>query len=263
MQRFIRALLCIALSAFALDAFAAVAFVQAKSTGMGAGSVTSIAATFSAAVTSGNAVVGVAAVGNSNPSALSTITDDKGNNYTIVRKTADATNGELLATFYLLNITNAPTVITANFSGTESDSGISMMEVSGVATSSALDVETGQVEATPGTGTDALNSTAVTTTTAGQFIFAGAVRTGNRGGGSAEFTPGTGFTEPANAEWITNGHIALSSEYQIQGSAGSIDGTFTVVTNDGHIAMIETFKAAGGAVVVPQALHHLIQQTIQ
>ncbi len=223
--------------------FAANAFVQAQILGTDGTTATTIAATFSTAVTSGNLVAGACMWGSANTSDLTSVTDNQSNTYTIVRSIADAGDGQSAATFYRANVTNAPTTVTCNLAASLPYRGISIHEVSGADTSAPLGVETGQTQQSPGTGANALTSGSVTTTTNGEYIYGVSFNDGDLGTGSSDFAPGTGFTE--RSEHLTTTELSLASEDQIQTSAGSIAATFTLARNFSHITFIMTFKAAG------------------
>ena len=134
-----------------------------------------IAVSFPSVVTSGNTVAGFVTWGSDIATNLSTVTDDKGNTYTIVRKT-NSTGGhnQSIASFYLQNIINSPQTLTATFSPAMAWRGIAVHEISGLCTTATtpscatpLDQETGQAQTTPGTGTDLVTSGPVTTTKSG------------------------------------------------------------------------------------------------
>ncbi len=240
----VTSLLLILLCFSATLAWSAASFVQSKATAA-EGIITSdtIAVAFDSAVGSGNTVCGGVTyqhtLGN-----VSSISDNQGNSYTVQRATnAGGSDTVALATFYRANITNAPTTITVTYSN------LSMIyralvvgEMSGVATA-PLDVETGQYQAAPGTGTDAVTSGGVTTTANGDFIcgFA-AVASAFR---ANSFTAGTGYTE--REETAPTSGIDLAFETQVQSSAGSIAATFTQANSDNTLAALLTFKVPGGS----------------
>src|SRR4051812_23306988 len=92
---------------------------------------TTIAAT-GAAVWVGKFIVGIFFhdVGGA---TLTSITENKGNNYTISDVVSDSPNGHGAQSFFLGNITNGPSVLTATFSGTTNFITIVWNEYSGVA----------------------------------------------------------------------------------------------------------------------------------
>jgi hypothetical protein len=208
---------------------------QTNSTGASAGA--SIAITFSSAVTSGNTVVGGVSWGTAN-NDLTSVTDDKGNTYNIVRTVSDSGNGQTQATFYLANITNAPTVITANFTNTPAYRAITATELSGVATT-PLDGQTGQLQSAPGTGTDAITSLTITPTQNGDYIYGVTFDTSTHNIPSA----GTNFTSLAS---VGDGATTQSglSEGLVQGTAASIAATFTGA-NDNYASFVLAFKSSG------------------
>lgn len=220
---------------------AAAAFVQSKSAQAATSSAT-IAVTLTSTVASGGAVAGcvVAARNDLATPAVSTILDDKSNSYTPVSSIGDGINGAVTISFYALNITNAPQTITVTFTAATDFRTIAVTEASGVATSNALDQSTGQAQDVAGTGTDATTSGAVTTTSAGQFVFGCSVNTEEAFG---SFTAGTGFTSREN---LSGAYPFAATEDLVQGAAGSIAATFTMSGGRRSTTEIMTFKAAGG-----------------
>src|SRR6185312_3488206 len=135
-----------------------------------AGAATSITVTLGSAVGSGNCVVG--AVTRNDNEAVVTITDDKGNTYTNLDQVHDASTGYYVTSFVLGNIINGPVTITATFGGSEGFRTIAVDEYSGVSVvSNPNDGHAGQLQAAPGTGTDAVTSGAFTTTANGNLIW--------------------------------------------------------------------------------------------
>lgn len=220
------------------------AFVQSKSTEAdGVTDSTTIAATFTSTVGSGNAVCG-AVTYRATGGTLSSVTDDKANTYTIQRT---ITGDDLkVSFFYLANITNAPQTITATFASTIAYRGLGIVEASGIATTNALDQDTGQAQAAPGGTADAVTSGAVTTTTDGQFIFGASARTDSFV--SNEFTAGTNYTEREETGGGVTG-IDMAVETRVQTSQGSIAATFTGANGGAanYATGILTLKAASGA----------------
>lgn len=209
--------------------------VQSGGTGA-AGPAASIGATISA-VGSGNLLAGAAFLGSTLVSDFTSITDDKGNTYTIVDKQLGTVSHRVLVTFYCPNITNAPTVITANFANTPIDIGIFVDEYSGIATSTPLDGHAIQAVNGPGTGTDALSSGSITTTASGDLIYGvGADLTG-----SADLIAGTGFTQRVHNS--DTGSFVMTEDL-IQSTAGAIAATFSfqIANNDDEITAVMAFS---------------------
>ncbi len=233
----------------------AAAHVQSKSIATDGATATSIAITFTAtgAVASGNLVCGMVVWGGV-AGDLTSIDDDKSNTYTIVSAVTldDNPSGGSAAVFYKENITNGPITITAHFGSAQGFRGLTCHEASGLATASALDKSASQIQNAPGTGTNAVTSTAVTTTTNGQYIF-GACSLMSNIRNANEFTAGTGYVE---REEQGDGAVAnLTSESQVQTSAGSIAATFTASASAGADDLgtfILTFKTpAAGTTLTP------------
>ena len=204
------------------------------------------AVTFGSAVTAGNLIVGVMSFPTS-AGPVTSVTDTLGNTYSLLTEVSDAGNDQSLQGFYSANIAGGTPTITVNGPGAGGARSVIVHEVSGLATSTPLDVQAGAVRITPGAGADALTSGAVTTTTNGQYIFAAAVVTSAFADGTAEYTAGTGYTE--RVELQVGGQLGITTEDQVQTSAGSINGTFTADSGAAqtYVAIIATFKAAGGA----------------
>jgi|ERR1043166_1527135 hypothetical protein len=220
----------------------AFSFVQANATGNGATS-TTIGVAFGVAVTSGNFVIGIVSWDNGGGGALNSVTDDKGNTYNKSSTITNATNNQDAAIFWLGNITNAPTTITANLSATSLGRSISIAEYSGGnAVTDPSDGNTGQAQSSPGTGTDAVVSTNIVTTTGADMI-AGFSATTN---GTTHATTGTGFNDRPTSQINGGGAFAaLTIEDENQGSPGSVQSTFTAVGGtDNFVTFVLAIKAA-------------------
>ena len=221
----------------------AAAFVQSKSNSGDAGG-TTIAVTTTSNVTGGNLLVVGINWSTGNIEDISSLADGLGNTYNPIANNhvRDATAGQWTSVYYAKNITGGACTITATFAASRSFRRIVVHEVSGLDTTAPLDQSTGQNQVSPGTGTDAVTSGSVTTTTNGQYIFA----TSMDDSGSNNYNAGTGFT---GRELSIGASAPMASEDQVQGSAGAIAGTFTVSGNGTHrhINTVATFKAAGVA----------------
>lgn len=144
------------------------------------------------------------------------------------------------------NVSSGACTITANFS-TSVLSFVTGHEVSGTDTTDSNDGTVANTQDAPGTGTDAVTSTAVTTTVNGDYIF-GASFGVNVG---SQINAGTGFTlREQDAAGFT-------TEDRIQASSGSIAATFTNTNaSEYNISMMMALKPSGGggAVVVPRRM---------
>lgn len=200
-----------------------------------------IACTFGAAVTSGSLVRGFVSWGTDVTTDLTSVTDDQGNTYTIVdRSLSSSGDGQCLASFYKANITNAPTVITANFGSSISFRAIVAGEESGLDTTSPLDGNTITIKTSPGTGTDLLATTNITTTVDGDLICSGVVCTVD--GTVGAIAVGTGFTI---REAETSATLQIKSEDTTQVTHGAVAGTWTDSTRGNtfrYIVAVMAFK---------------------
>lgn len=174
---------------------------------------------------------------------FTTITDNQGNTYTVTSNILDTTNNQRTIFFALGNITNAPTTITINGAGTNIFQEMVVDEFSGGDTATNnRDGATGQFQATPGTGTDAITSGAIVTTQGGDLIW-GAM---SRQADATLPSVGTGFTAGTGA---TAAGYAMRSEFLTQGSAGSIAATFTQASASPTVTAVVAIKAPAAAAV--------------
>jgi hypothetical protein len=209
------------------------------------------AAAFGGSVVTGN-LIAVAVAWANTTQTLTSVTDSQGNTYTLVNNPTNGTDTTArFAMAYALNVTGgASFVVTANFSG---DPGawcsIAAHEASGVMTSSAFDGSAVQFDVNVPDGTaNALNSTAITTTVDGDYIFAAAAAEGLAWG--ATISAGTGYT--LEVDGGAAGDYATAS--QIQTSAGSIEALFTQTGGTAFFdgwAGIMAFKPVAAAATKP------------
>jgi hypothetical protein len=189
---------------------------------------TSVAVAYSKAQTAGN--LNIVAVGwGDTTSAISSVTDSKGNTYT--RAVGPTTNtGLQQAIYYAQNIASGTNTVTVKFNQAAAYPDVRILEYSGLNTTGSLDV----TAAATGTGTSASSGSA-TTTSANELIF-GAGTTA----GTAFTAPGSGFTTR-----IVNIYGNLAEDKTVS-SAGSNAAT---ATNSGGawIMQMATFKAGGAS----------------
>lgn len=201
----------------------AIAHVQSAYGSMPSG-VTTTTVTL-AAVGAGNAVVGMVVWQGS--TAPTGITDDKGNSYAVLDYASAAYS---TTTFWLSNITNGPTVITATWAASTLYPQVAASEYTNV---KSLDGHSIQgFPFSPGGGTDALTSGNWVTTKAGDLIWGISFNPSD----AAATVVGTGFTR----RMIDSGNWCLVGEDRTQASAGTVAATFTagVSTNSYGIAGI-------------------------
>lgn len=219
----------------------AAAFVQASTPGTFNNTNGSAAGSaFGSNIASGSAIaVWIAWTGDTE--TISSLVDSLGNIYTLLlNPTTVGTTGRA-ALAYCLNSTAGANTLTVTFTGLVYGF-ITAHEYSGVATASAEDQKVINGQSAPGTATDALTSTAKTTTTSGEVIFGGTVEFSF---GIAHCSAGTGFTPRTTPN--DNGITGVTEDL-IQGAGASIAATFT--TNDGtfdYLTGLLTLKPAGAA----------------
>lgn len=213
--------------------------VQGNFNGIG-GSIASTVAVTLSAIGSGNLVIGQIEYANDGATILSVV-DNQSNNYVVYNTVLDATSTWTTSSFYLSNITNAPTTITVTTSIVVQFLKIMADEFSG--TSTVVDPRdgfTGQSQNNVGTGANAATSGSITTTANGELIYGSMVTPGGD-----PTTIGTGFTAA-----IANTTIVARSntEYLIQAAAGSTASTWTMTGGTGSLTTLVTaIKAAGAA----------------
>jgi len=157
----------------------------------------------------------------------------------------DAPNTFAIDRFYAMNhpgggVTNV--VYTPN---TAASGGVIAVEISGIATTSALDAIAGQLQATPTTGTDSTTSGAASVAAQPALILGACFN----GGFSGTPAAGTGFTNVAT--WATLfGTTVGRVEHKRVTSTGSQSATFTAAGNTAHLSVMVTLlepAVAGGS----------------
>ena len=226
-----------------------------------------VSATLGAAVTSGNTVVGMVSFDVSTSTTLTSVTDDKGNTYSLETAITDAGVQRVVA-FSRSNITNGPTVVTANFGAPNGGVAIIVDEFSGCSTAGTDQrdgtAHGGQIQAAPGTGANAVSSGSFTTATGGDLVWSGtgSTDTADQAMGSV----GTGFTTTGTSSGGSGGFDPqIFSEWLVQSSAGSIVGTWTASAGSAHYGtfMIAIKAAGGGGPAAPIGKVTRVQQTIK
>jgi hypothetical protein len=185
------------------------------------------AATLGAPVGSGNLVVGCV-MQYVNTNAPSSVTDEKGNSYTIMPTVVSAS--ATFTWFYKEGLVNGPATITANFNGTSQYAQVVAEEWSGVIAAAALDTHANNGSQTnPGTGTDAVTVTITTATDNCLILGIGAA-----GGNPTAPNAGTGFTmgtqDTVTTDWLQ------CIEHRTQGAHGAIPVTMTATQSTASTA---------------------------
>jgi hypothetical protein len=218
---------------------AAVARVQVDWDEQAASSATLVYTSTGKTTTTGNLIEGMVAWSD-DAQSVSSIVDDKGNTYTVVD---DVTaNGQRGVSFYKENITGgADPQFTVTFSGAVTNRTFGYRELSGAATTGALVANDAQAQLNPGTGTDAVTSTAQTPSANDAWV------SGWSAGVGIDMTQGTGFSVDADIGFPVSEVIA--AEHLIQTTAASVAATFTNAegANATTLTFMMAFKPAGAA----------------
>lgn len=181
--------------------------------------------TLPSAVPSGGLVCGCITWDDASAATLS-LTDDKNNTYNFKTKLDNGNLSQFCQFFWLGNITNGPSTLTATWSA---NLGFNLF---------AADVFTGIAALTDPSDGYSVNSTVassvtqqtsnITTTINGDLIYAAFIMEESGGGGAAspETTP-VAFTT-AESLPFTGNPVPIFTEYAIQSSAGAINATCTI-----------------------------------
>ncbi len=200
-----------------------ISYVQGKSATLTSG--TSIAITYTAAQTAGDLNV-VAVMWGDTTRAISSVTDSKGNTYTLAVGLTKGT-GLSSAIYYAKNIASGSNTVTVTFNGSAGWPNVNVLEYKGLDTVNPLDVKA----AATGSGTTA-NSGSATTTSANELIV-------GMGNPSSVFTSaGSGFTNR-----MINAFGGISED-KIVSSTGSYNATATL-TSGSWVMQMATFRASG------------------
>jgi hypothetical protein len=135
-------------------------------------------------------------------------------------------------------ITGGAETMTATYSGAARGT-MGCTEVSGAGASLYAGPN---VQAAPGTGTNAITAGSVTTTQANAYCSAITI---NLNAGTGAIAAGTGWTSGAS----TDGGYQKNWEDQIKSTAGSVSGTFTAYVSDGgntYGTVLGCVEASGG-----------------
>lgn len=206
---------------------AAIVHVQTLAGGGNCGAATDCGVTLTNTVT-GNLLVDVCRY--SSGGRTLTVTDGT-NTYALGREhiQTNDSNGTIDVQ-YSMNITGgASTAVNCHITGASLTMRASASEFSGVATSNAAD----QVNSAEGSGTT-LASGSITPAVDGELLFVGGFN-----GIASSYTAGTDFTILTSVPTTSS---RLTSEYYIQPTAASHDGTITQTNSSTWAAVIVSFK---------------------
>lgn len=179
------------------------------------------------------------------------VTDSLGNTYVqapfgYVDGSDDGVGMNRMTGFYAKNVTGGSGyTITITYSAAVSsdNSVLAFHIISGADATAPLVGNVAQAQAAPGTGSNAITSTAITPSAANSYLF------GAFSGfqGATTVTAGTGFTAGVNIGAVSS-NFNISTEYLIQGAAASQAATFTENTSlSNTITQLMAFKPSGAA----------------
>jgi hypothetical protein len=194
--------------------------------GDGGNTATSVAVTFPAKVTSGNAVaVFVSYFAGSGPTL--TVADDKGNTYSVGAAQFNGTLFAVTACYYLLNARNAPSTITV----TSAQSSYMIVYISEIGGAAAFDGAS--VNSSPAAAAfSAFDSGQILTAAAGDLLWSASAGAGAGWSGypSADFTR-VSVSENPGASGLLASPSTLA--YKLLGPPDKIRGTFNAVGTSG------------------------------
>lgn len=156
---------------------------------------------------------------------------------TLRQQTTDGQDGQV---WYLLNAGAGTHTATVTWSSGPSFTRIRAVEVSGLLTSGAFDKSSFGDQNAPGTGANAITTSATATTTQdNEFILAFNQDTSESAPGTGTVTAGTGFT-------INGTDRMVAVESKSVTTVGAQTATFTQSTNQDALSTIVTFKEIAG-----------------
>jgi hypothetical protein len=179
----------------------------------------SASARLTANVTANNAIA-VWCAWTGTTQTLVSVTDTQGNAYALVDNPTSGAYGRAAMAYAIARASAADTV-SCNFSTAGIGKSIVVHEISGVNTSTPLDGHKIAVRTNPGTGANAVTSTAITTTTSGDYVVG---FTFNASSNAADWNAGTGYVRRQD---LRTASYTTASEDRIQATAGATAATFT------------------------------------
>jgi hypothetical protein len=208
--------------------------LQQTGTAMTASGASSIAQLYASTVTV-HSLLTLAVTFDGTSATISSVSDNLNGAWTAGPATTDS-NNQRFALYYKADSAAGTCTVTVSFSDSIAYRGITVMEVSNIATTSPLDV-TGAIAATNSNATDGTSSGNITTVSDGDFIFSATV---NSDAAATTITEGTGYTIGTKLGGLAN--YTQAQEDRIQTTHGAIAGTFTFGTARHGITGIMAFK---------------------
>jgi hypothetical protein len=207
-----------------------------------AGTGTTFAKAFTDPVTSRSMIIGAINYGSD---VTVSVADTLGNIYTVSALNPDTANGQYQRTFYANSPRSGANTVTVTFGGAGAPfRSLYISEYSGLAQTSPNDGGTGQIQLTPGTGTDAITSGNIVTTVDGDLIWGITDNTSETSPGTGTLVAGTGYTQDAA---VPSGGTIMRAEHKTQTTAGSVATTFTTSVDHHMLTNILAFKVNPGS----------------
>jgi hypothetical protein len=193
----------------------------------------------------GNALICAFQLDSTGPPALS-VTDDKGNTWTLGASVTDTTHGTISAIYYALNAAPGTTVVHVNVTEHNSDFVSAMVsEFNNVATASAFDGSSGNFATST-----SITSRSFTTSTAGDLIYQYA--SGDSGIGTS-WSQGLAPWNLLSADYSGS----QAAQYQVQASAGAINPTLAISPSTGWGSVAIALKSASAGTALPAGIRVL------
>jgi hypothetical protein len=175
-------------------------------------------------------------------SAITSVSDTvNAGNYTKAWEQDDATNGKVLANYYMPNTLSGNTTVTCHWTTTTTNNALDIVELSGMATSSPLDQQNSAIT----TSSSSPTSGNITTVNANDVIF-----------GAVSFAFSSTITISSENNSFTqemNDTLGTASHVHLHGADRGVSSTLTVAYNPTLSAAITTeigvaaFKVSSGA----------------
>jgi hypothetical protein len=169
---------------------------------------------------------------------LTSVTDNLGNTFKLVRTVDDMPHSQAATTAYAQNTKAGVDSVTANFNGLTCCRSVIVHELHGADTIAPLDGNSARLQTGAGTGTDSVTSGQMFTQSPRDYIFAAS--TNSDGVTGQTISAGTGFSR---REILTPsaGNSTVSEDENVN-APGSVSSTFTYSNNGASLTMQMAFR---------------------
>lgn len=190
------------------------------------------------------------------------LNDTVGSNDTWTQITAISSGNYRFKCYRLYNAASGSMSLTATFGVNINYPAIGVVELSGIATSSAVVGFSGNSQTNPGTSTDGVTSGSTGTLTSQPAgVFAMTIN----GQGATAVSAGTGYTsQDSYRAWdYGTGTLFGRFEHKRVTATTAVDATFTAGSDTNHQTIVVALAEASASTAVPVFVHHYKQQGIQ